>query len=442
LNSPNFAGGSSFAVTDSSFAVAAGGLDGINNARISAEGFAEYKFGKWYNYNRATFNILQEKEADLAMQTVAINPQNGKLYCGTFWGGLIEAANNRVVNIYNDKNSTLQGAFGDEARERIAGLVFDKKGNLWVSNSSASFPISVLKPDGKWKRMNSVPNNFLFQAAVDSSNNKWFVVATATPAMLVYNEGKDIDDLSDDKIRLIDNALFPKELQTARVNCVTVDLDGTVWIGTTNGVARFDCGNDPFKDVCTARLIISSLGGINEYLLRERNVQSITVDGANRKWFGTTSGIFVTSPDGRDEVAKFNTENSPLMSDNITALGVRQKTGEIFVATARGIMSYRTDAIAGEEFNRDTAYAFPNPVRPDYQGPIAIKGLARDASVKITDINGNIVFETQALGGQAIWNGLDFSGRRVSTGVYLVFSSNTRNLDAPEAIVTKILFIN
>jgi hypothetical protein len=166
----------------------------------------------------------------------------------------------------------------------------------------------------------------------------------------------------------------------------------------------------------------------------------IAVDGANRKWFGTTSGLFVTSADGREEIAKFNTDNSPLSSNNITALAIRPN-GEVFIGTDKGLMSYRSDATEGGTFNKpeDQILAFPNPVRPDYQGPIAVKGFARDANIKITDANGSIVFETKALGGQAIWDGKDFNGRRVSTGVYFVLATNTRNLDAPEAVVAKIL---
>jgi hypothetical protein len=259
---------------------------------------------------------------------------------------------------------------------------------------------------------------------------------------LVYDEGKDFDNLSDDRVRFLDNGTLPKDLQNARVNCLAVDLDGRIWVGTSSGVAVYECGSDPFTSNCLGRLIVSDLGGIGEYLLKDKNVNAIVVDGANRKWFGTTNGIFVQSTDGREEIAKFNTENSPLLSDNVTALGIRAKTGEVFIGTAKGIMSYKSDAVAGGTFNRDTAYAYPNPVRPDYDGPISITGLARDALVKITDANGNIVFETRALGGQAIWNGQDFSGRRVSTGVYLVFVANTRNPEADDAVVTKILFIN
>ncbi len=443
FDSPYFSTATDFAITDTSLYVAAGGVDGLN-ARRSPDGFASYINGKWRNYNRGTDKILLDSLADLDFYRIIVNPRNRKVYVGTYWGGLVEVENGKIVKIYNDQNSALQGAVGDPLRERIAGLAYDKKGNLWVSNNLAPNPIVVFKADGKWQKMRDVPfgANGTQQLVIDSIGYKWVVVSGAQSGLLVYDEGKDLENLNDDRVRFLDNGTLPKDLQNARVNCLAVDLDGRIWVGTSSGVAVYECGSDPFKTNCLGRLIVSDLGGIGEYLLKDKNVNAIAVDGANRKWFGTTNGIFVQSTDGREEIAKFNTENSPLLSDNITALGIRPKTGEIFIGTAKGIMSYKSDAISGGTFNRDTAYAYPNPVRPEYEGPIAITGLARDALIKITDANGNIVFETRALGGQAIWNGHDFSGRRVSTGVYLVFVANTRNPEANDAVVTKILFIN
>jgi hypothetical protein len=115
-----------------------------------------------------------------------------------------------------------------------------------------------------------------------------------------------------------------------------------------------------------------------------------------------------------------------------------EKTGELYIGTDLGICSYRTDATkGGEKFGY--VYAFPNPVEPNYDGPIAITGLVRDTDVKITDVSGNLVYNTKSNGGTAIWNGRRFSGERAATGVYLVFCTNE---DGSQTKVTKILLIN
>ncbi|MBK8485946.1 MAG: hypothetical protein IPL31_16735 [Saprospiraceae bacterium] len=84
---------------------------------------------------------------------------------------------------------------------------------------------------------------------------------------------------------------------------------------------------------------------------------------------------------------------------------------------------------------------FPNPVPPEYDGPLAIKGLARDARIKITDLSGRLVFETIANGGEAIWDGRDYLGKKASSGVYLVFANSTQDFETAEAIVTKIVLV-
>ena len=439
FDSPYSAKSSGIAVNDTSVWVAFDRINGINAADLG-EGFASLKNAKWLNYNGFNPDYQAARDANC----VAIHPKDGRVFVGTYQKGLFEIKDNKIQKLYNSSNTegVLQAGVADPGRQRISGMAFDTKGNLWLANNEAANALIVLKSDGKWAKMAPIPSNSIHQIVVDGAGFKWIIVKGSQSGIIVFDEGKNIDAPNDDRVRLIDNSNFPKELQNAAIQCLATDLNGAVWVGTTNGVAVFECGGDPFRAACAGRLVVASLSNISEYLLREKLVNVIAIDGANRKWFGTTSGLFVTSADGREEIAKFNTENSPLPSNNITALAVRPN-GEVFVGTADGLMSFRSDATEGGTFNKteEQIVAFPNPVRPDYQGIIAVKGFARDANIKITDANGSIVFETKALGGQAIWDGKDFNGRRVATGVYFVLATNTRNLDAPEAVVTKILVV-
>jgi hypothetical protein len=185
-----------------------------------------------------------------------------------------------------------------------------------------------------------------------------------------------------------------------------------------------------------------NVDGFNGYLLETEDVKAIAVDGANRKWFGTTNGIFVQSPDGLEQVARYTNTNSPLFDNAITDIAVNQISGEVWIGTEKGVLSLRSGAVEGTKINRPTAYAYPNPVQPGYDGPIAIYGLARDANVKITDIAGNLVYEGQALGGQAVWNGRDYLGNRVKSGVYMIFATSEATFEEPDAIMVKIVILN
>jgi hypothetical protein len=166
-------------------------------------------------------------------------------------------------------------------------------------------------------------------------------------------------------------------------------------------------------------------------------VTAIEVDGSNKKWLGTRNGVWYVSEDGTNIIYNFTTENSPLPADHIRDIAVDDLTGEVFFATDNGIVSFRNTATEGND-KHENVYAFPNPVRENYDGPIAIRGLVSEANVKITDAAGNLVYETFAEGGQATWDGRTLSGDKVRSGVYLIFSTNE---DGTETNITKLLII-
>jgi hypothetical protein len=234
-------------------------------------------------------------------------------------------------------------------------------------------------------------------------------------------------------------------LPTNTINCITVDLDGDVWVGTQQGVVSFECGSNIFSSdapCASGRRRIVNVDGFNGYLLETEDVKTIAVDGANRKWFGTTNGIFVQSPDGLEQVARYTSTNSPLFDNAVTDIAINQISGEVWIGTEKGVLSLRSGAVEGTKINRPTAYAYPNPVQPGYDGPIAVYGLARDANVKITDVAGNLVYEGKALGGQAVWNGRDYLGNRVKSGVYMIFATSEATFEEPDAIMVKIVILN
>jgi ligand-binding sensor domain-containing protein len=188
------------------------------------------------------------------------------------------------------------------------------------------------------------------------------------------------------------------------------------------------------------------LGGHVDYLLKGELINYIVVNGANEKWcLSSKNGVYKITSDGTAEIFHIAAQNCPFCSDNISPLlsdnmmaACITDNGEVFMATEQGIVSYRDEATKGTSTNSNV-YAFPNPVKPDYQGPIAISGVVDMAEIKITDVAGNLVYATQAKGGQAIWDAKNFNGKRVKTGVYIVFITNE---DGTETTVTKVMVLN
>lgn len=398
--------------------------------------------GQWDRFYGESNPELASEFGYAALWRVVSHPEEDKFYAGSFVGGLVEAtAPGAPTKRFTKSNSILQsaGAAGAD-RTAIGGMAFDQDDNLWICNYSAGSPIAVLKADGTLRNFSASPANNLLQVVVDNSGYKWFVIGF-NGGVLVYDSGADIDNPADDRYRIINAA--NSALPTNSVTTIAVDLEGDVWVGTQQGAVSFECGSNVFDaSNCTGRRRIVNVEGFNAYLLETEEVRTIAIDGANRKWFGTTNGVFVQSSDALTQEAHFTSTNSPLFDDAITDIAINQETGEVWIGTEKGIVSLRAEATEGGRINSTAAYAYPNPVRPDYDGPIAIYGLARDANVKITDVAGNLVYEGKALGGQAVWDGRDYLGRRAASGVYLVFATSTQTFDTPDAIITKVVILN
>jgi hypothetical protein len=438
FNSPFSHNVSEIAIFNSKVYVASGGVNGAFSYQFRRDGLFIYDDLNWSQINIFNNEIFKEKSL-WDIFTVAVNPINERLYIGSYLEGLVEMEGDEILNVFAQENSSIGGTVGDPTRERISGLKFDSEGNLWISNYLATNPLSVYTLDGEWQNFN-YPITTLTQIAIDRNGYKWIVVQGNSEGLLVLDTGIDPLNASDDRAIYLNRN--NSALTTNNVNCVTEDLDGSIWVGTLEGPVIFQCGEDVFTNDCTGFQKKVDQDGNIALLLEKEDIRTIAVDGANRKWFGTRNGIFVQSPGGDTLVSAFNELNSPLLDNTIIDIAIDDENGEVFIGTNKGIVEYRTDAIFGPARNTSKVYAFPNPVRPEYQGPIAIRGLARDADVIITDMSGQLVFKTKANGGLAIWNGADLNGVKAASGVYLVYATSTQSFDEPDAVVTKILFIN
>ncbi|MEZ5083588.1 MAG: T9SS type A sorting domain-containing protein [Bacteroidales bacterium] len=332
---------------------------------------------------------------------------------------------------------------------KIGGLIFDPQGNLWVTNSSANRILSVRVNDGtefgEWESFylgSKSSGKDIGELIVDEIGQNW--ILWRDHSIIVFNDNNTPLDPADDlPAKYLTGAQNNGNLPGSIIFSLASDLDGEIWIGTDEGIAVIYSPENVFtnSNYDAQRILIprNDGSGLADILLEFETITAIAVDGKNNKWIGTDkSGVFQVSPDGTDELQHFTTENSPLLSNNITTIDINQKTGEVFFGTANGLISFKSTATEGGTTNSGV-YAYPNPVRPGYSGPIAIKGLVNNADFKITNVSGSLVYSGRAEGGQAIWDGKNFSGSKAQSGVYLVFISND---DGKETMVTKILLIN
>jgi hypothetical protein len=205
-------------------------------------------------------------------------------------------------------------------------------------------------------------------------------------------------------------------------------------VGTDNGIGIFNCG-DISKEACNAYLPIVKTNGFNAYLFQKETIRCMAVDAANQKWIGTNNGAWLVSQDGLSIIEHFTKDNSPLPSDTIDQMIIEPNNGEVFFKTNQEWVSYRSTATKAAN-HQESIFIFPNPVPPDFSGLISFKKLVDHAPIKITDINGKLIYQTRALGGQAVWNGKTYEGSPVATGIYLVF---VRDDEGNEKAVGKIM---
>ncbi len=401
------------------------------------DGFYNFTGQDWYSYNQYNTKKLSDIKDII---TVAISPDNETKYLGSYGDGLVKFSNGNIT-IIDKQNSTLQGATGASSLIFVAGLAFDQQKNLWVSNSITSTPVNVKTAAGNWYAY-KIPalkaGQKVTEVVIDELGQKWFVLPRGG-GVLVFDENGTFEDRSDDEYKVLGTTEGNGGLPSKEIYSIAKDKEGNIWVGTGEGIAVYYCPGQVMKDQgCDAQRILVEQGGYTNYLMESERVQDIAIDGGNRKWIATTNGAWLLSTDGKEEVHHFTKDNSPLLSNDIRSIGIEGKSGEIFFATSRGIVSFKSTATEGNDKHTDV-YAYPNPVRPNYEGKIAIKGLVENAYVKITDVTGRLVYETQAIGGQAIWDGKNKQGQRVKTGVYLVFSTDEKG---KETIATKLLFVN
>jgi len=418
--------------------VAPGEITAAWGYNYNQDGFFIYDYFSWNNISQYTFPLL---DSIFDIITVEVDPVNNIAWFGSFGGGLLELnRNTNTLQLF--KQGYLNLVPADINSYRVAGLALDVNNNLWISNLGATNCIAVKKSDGTWKNFNpGMPTdieNQVAQIAIDELQTKWFQLVRGN-GILVFNDNGTIDDESDDLIKVLAAGAGNGNLHTSYINCIAVDKQNEVWVGTSEGITIFYNPSEVFSGTTAgdATQPLVNLGGFYEQLLRNDIVNTIAVDGANRKWVGTNSGAFLISEDGTEQLIYFNTDNSPLISNTVINIEIDPITGDVYFGTDKGIIAYRYTATEGVE-TISTVNVFPNPVREDYTGTIAINGLTENAEVRITDMAGRIIYKTSALGGQAVWDGNGYDGNRAKTGVYMVYSSNE---DGSQTIVTKVLII-
>lgn len=380
---------------------------------------------------------LDSKRASLSNGYTFMPKGSTRCYVSSWNNGLNVFENGNRIDILDSSSTCLVGIGSVNSEKdfiRISGMGTDSKGNLWMALNSAIRPIAMITPQKKcytYERPSGTSNRF-WNMEVQSNGVLWINVLGE--GILVYDQ-KGTYDNSDYRSARLRSGSGSGNLNSDRVNAIKFDLENVLWIGTAAGVcAIYNPGNvfnNPMPDA-----ISPIYNGRN--LLKDENITAIAIDGANRKWFGTSgTGVYLFNANCSEELAHFTVENSPLLSNKINDIEVDNKAGEVFFATDAGVISHQGSATEGAE-NNDNLSVFPSPAYVNQNDPVIIRGTVKDGIIKITTESGDLVREIKAEGGQVVWDTKDVRGNKVQPGVYLAFVAKSNGANGA---VTKIALL-
>jgi hypothetical protein len=393
---------------------------------------------------------------------VVEDPHNQEIvYVSTFWspGGIYRFKDGNKDLQFTNANSALRY----EYFYGIAFMCFDRYDNFWVIQENAKTNANNIQV---------IPYSKLSEASANNPNKdawKTLTIADGDRAtlgcalkksdMMIFCKGRwnmgitfihqnNTASIDDDTIIRATTYIDQdnKTLSFNHIGAIAEDHRGRLWVGTNNGVFEITDPTAVTSDVVTVnhlKVPRNDGTGLADYLLDALTVSCIAVDNSNRKWLSTTTdGVYLVSEDGDEILEHYTTSNSILPSDCVYSVACDPNSSSVFFATASGVVEYNSTSAPASD-NLDNVYAFPNPVRPDYSGWITVTGLMDNTLVKITDAAGNLVYQGRSEGGIITWDGCNFNGERVKTGVYFVFASNGTSSDSSsESCVTKIMVIN
>lgn len=384
-------------------------------------------------------------------------------YASSFGQGIYEFRDMKFVKLYTHTDkpgsemvvaSPLESAIPESYEyTRISRLQYDKQGNLWISNAGGAdrvdSPLKIMKPDGTfvnlyYEELQKLPT--VTEVLFGSNGWLWVVSMQKKVRLFCIDTNGTLEDTSDDRVRKFDGRFMDQDGGIAEVdyiNDIAEDHNGNLWVMTSKGpFVLYDIDEAFNSNYHFTKIKVPRNDGTNyaDYLLDGAYTTCVEIDAANRKWIGTrNNGLYLISDDGLETIHHFTRENSPLPSNTIESLALHHASGELFVGTDKGLMSYMSDATRAEQtYDETKVYAYPNPMTADYDGPVTVVGLKANSQVKITNTAGHLVAEGTSLGGSFTWNGRTSHGQRVSTGVYYVLGCDD---EGTEGIVTKILVV-
>ncbi|MFA6234903.1 MAG: hypothetical protein WC824_12095, partial [Bacteroidota bacterium] len=394
----------------------AGMLWAASGITDGGRGIYSFDGSEWRNYTVAL---------DPRIQTDAITDATpgdaGAMWFATWGNGVFRREASGETTFFN--GTTVPGFPGitdDLSYHAVRTIQFDSRGNLWTLHYlSSSRMLGCMTPAGQWYFFSdpALPSGMIvMDFAIDQFDQLWVLVDDgAFKGILIFDHNGTPAQTSDDRWTRLNandaNVINADEDATA----VAVDRLGDMWIGTDRGLRTVFNPTQPDRISKTCFNTRCNIEG--------QYITSIAVDPVNNKWLGTKEGVFVLTPDGSEILAQYNTENSPLLDNEIETLLIHPSTGVAYIATRRGLSSLATAFVQPQTTFGELTVG-PNPFRPGRDEHVMIDGLVEASIIKVLSVSGDLIKEIVTPGGRVgFWDGRTSNGEYAPSGVYFIVAA-------------------
>lgn len=349
-----------------------------------------------------------------------------KQYITSYQQGLILLEDQLFVDRFDSQDGFESVSSLFEAT-RLNSAVFDSQGNLWVTN--AFMNLAIKKFNTTSQKVNLEESVDFSQSIQDATQNLGYTDLLINDKdqlfMGTYQDGVLAYDINTKRHFQIPN----QDITASQVNALSLDQYQNLWIGTSQGLriayavyTGFDYNIDVqpvlFEDQQQNKTVA---------LLENQHITDIQLDGANNQWIATIGlGVFYIDGITHQVIYHFTDQNSLLTDNQVNAITIDQSTGVVYFATSKGLCSFYNSVTTSSD-DLKAVKVYPNPLRPQYESTVTISGMSDRTNVRITTVSGSLVYNAITQGGSLQWDTLDQNGKKVPTGVYLIFLYNQLN---------------
>ncbi len=349
----------------------------------------------------------------------------GNKWFGFWSGGVIKLDSEGNQTVYDEDNSDGTLLLSDprpEYRECtwlvvVNKIMVDSVNNKYFANLDQGL-IVLDSSETQWlkhpeDKENGLLEDYIGAAAIDNRGRKWFghlVGAGSSGGIsLLDDKGTPLNQDDDEWEHFLGES---DGLSNNTVNCFAIDLDGSIWIGTDEGVSKYDFwGQTPKPGYMFLPDYYEEIG--------RREVTALEVDLKGDKWFGTSNGLL-----RYDEVnflwQEFTPQNSDLLDEKINCLLLDRAKGHLWIGTDKGLSMYELGIVKPKP-KLSTVSVYPNPfLLSRNEAEVIFDSLTATSTVSIFTVNGELVREISSEGsGRKEWNGRNQGGNLVASGVYI-----------------------